>query len=145
MALSNAAIFSHQLNAPVIVEDTGIYFKAYNKFPGENPNGAFKSIGYEGLMRLLKGKTRKAEFRTAVAFCQPNKTPMLFVGKVEGMIGKGVRQRKMKCQPFDRIFIPQGYKKTYAELGFKEKSRISHRAMAFMKLGAYLKKINRRR
>jgi XTP/dITP diphosphohydrolase len=37
------------------------------------------------------------------------------------------------------VFVPEGYDKTFAELGVETKNRISHRAKAVMKLADFLK------
>ncbi|UCC13140.1 MAG: non-canonical purine NTP pyrophosphatase, partial [candidate division WOR-3 bacterium] len=39
---------------------------------------------------------------------------------------------------YDPIFIPRGYKRTFAELGQQTKNRISHRARALKKFRRFL-------
>ena len=41
---------------------------------------------------------------------------------------------------YDPLFIPDGYDKTFAELGNEVKNGISHRARAVAKLAAFLRK-----
>ena len=41
---------------------------------------------------------------------------------------------------YDPIFVPQGYRKTFGEMNFNYKERISHRAIAFRKMKKYLNK-----
>jgi XTP/dITP diphosphohydrolase len=42
---------------------------------------------------------------------------------------------------YDPIFVPNGYKKTFGEMNYSYKERISHRQKAFKKLKKYLLKI----
>jgi XTP/dITP diphosphohydrolase len=41
---------------------------------------------------------------------------------------------------YDPIFVPEGYEKTFAELGTEVNNSISHRAHAVAKLAEFLKK-----
>ena len=41
---------------------------------------------------------------------------------------------------YDPIFIPNGYKKTFGEMNFEYKERISHRSIAFRKMKKFLKR-----
>ena len=41
---------------------------------------------------------------------------------------------------YDPIFVPIGYKKTFGEMNFDYKERISHRSIAFKKMKTYLEK-----
>ena len=41
---------------------------------------------------------------------------------------------------YDPLFLPDGYSKTTAEIGLKEKNKISHRSIAFNKLKDLIKK-----
>ena len=42
---------------------------------------------------------------------------------------------------YDPIFVPDGYEKTFAEMTIQEKSKLSHRARAFVKLEKFLKQL----
>ena len=59
-----------------------------------------------------------------------------FAGKVEGRIVWPMRGRQ--GHGYDPVFQPDGYDTTFAEMGWDEKNRISHRADAFAKLVAAL-------
>ena len=62
---------------------------------------------------------------------------MLFEGKIEGVISEEVIGIDIDCMDYDRIFIPKGQTLTFS-LIMEEKKRISHRKIAFQKLGGYL-------
>lgn len=127
------------LNRPVIVEDTGIYFEAYNNFPGALPKLMFKSLGYEGLLKLLEGKKREAYFKCVIGFCKPGQEPMIFEGLMKGTITENVEDPDKDVMPYERIFIHEGHDQTMSKLSREEKNNISHRGNAFKKLGGFLK------
>ncbi len=128
-----------QLRKPVMVEDTGIFFTAYKNFPGIYTKFIYESIGYEGILRLLKGKNRKAYFKTIAAYCEPGKKAMLFEGLSKGKITTKAYCLDKDVMPYDRIFIPKGTKKPWCE-NLKHKYNVSHRKIAFEKLANYLKR-----
>jgi XTP/dITP diphosphohydrolase len=117
------------LQRPVVVDDTGFFVDALKGFPGSYAAIVLKSIGYEGILRLMAGKKdRKSKFMTAVGYCN-GKHLESFVGTMSGSVvyepaGKG-------GFGYDPIFMPNGFSKTYAELTLEEKVKISHRTRAF--------------
>lgn len=124
-------------------DDTGLEVEALNNAPGvysARYAGEQKSAvaNMEKLLSELENKNnRKARFRTVIALILDGKR-YLFEGKVEGIIthfpegtaGFG----------YDPIFQPNGYDKTFAELGIDVKNKISHRAKAIQELALFLKK-----
>ena len=60
-----------------------------------------------------------------------------FEGRVDGVISKEIKG----CNGFgfDPVFVPNGYDKTFAELGSDVKNKISHRGRALLKFTAFLK------
>ncbi len=121
---------------PLIVEDTGLFINPLGGFPGSYTSFAFRSIGLEGVLKLLVGKEeRRARFESAVAYCEPDGEPRLFRGSVRGRIAKGAFGRE--GFGFDPIFIPDGRRVTMAEMKIEEKCRVSHRAAATTRFGAW--------
>lgn len=125
---------------PIIVDDTGIFFSAYENFPGANAKLNFNSLGYEGLLILLAGKKREAYFLSCVGFCVPGKDPLLFEGRLNGRITMIPFNLEKDVMPYERIFVPKGETRTLSAMKREEKNKISHRAAAFAKLGDYLNK-----
>ena len=68
----NAKAAFEKIRKPVIVDDTGVFFKAYPNFPGNHPKLIFDLLGYKGLLKLVDGENREAEFRTVVSYYDGN-------------------------------------------------------------------------
>ena len=89
------------------------------------------------VLKKLEGiENRKAQFRTAVSLIINDKE-YLFEGIIKGNIIK--EKRGNSGFGYDPIFVPEGYDKTFAELGNEIKNKISHRALAINKLCNFLK------
>lgn len=126
------------IKEPFIVDDAGIFFEAYSDFPGALTKYIFNLLGYEGILKLLKGKNRKAYFKTVIAYRGPNGKILLFKGICDGIISSKVRGPVNPSSPFNRLFIPNGKNKTFAELGIEKQIEISHRAKALEKFARYV-------
>jgi XTP/dITP diphosphohydrolase len=101
-------------------------------------------IGYDGIFRLLADKDRTAYFRSIVAFCEPahllrGEEPQLFEGRIEGSISAEAIGKDEDCMDYDPIFVPLGGNKPFS-LIMEEKKKMSHRKIAFQKLGEFLLK-----
>ncbi|MCE4605811.1 MAG: XTP/dITP diphosphatase [Desulfurococcales archaeon] len=132
-----AAIYAYNvLKKPLIVEDSGLFIEALNGFPGPFSSYAHKTIGNEGILRLLSGESnRKAYFKASVT-CVCNEFVMTFNGLVYGTIS--MEPKGDKGFGFDPIFVPKGFDKTFSELGEDVKNKISHRSKAFTELAMWL-------
>ncbi|RLE72114.1 MAG: non-canonical purine NTP pyrophosphatase, RdgB/HAM1 family, partial [Thermoprotei archaeon] len=125
--------------APFFVEDAGLFVEALNGFPGPYSSYIYKTIGCEGILKLLEGvDNRKAYFLSVVALRAPGLGDVVFKGKVNGIIANEMRGEK--GFGFDPIFIPDGCEKTFAEMNIEEKSRYSHRGKALRKMGKWIVK-----
>lgn len=128
-------------NLPVIVEDAGLFVKALKDFPGPYSSYVFRTIGKEGILKLMKDvEDRYAQFRSVVAYCSPKEPLKLFKGIVEGRIA--YESRGTSGFGFDPIFEPlEGQGKTFGEMSINEKNRFSHRSKAFKKFVEWYKSI----
>lgn len=137
----NSAIHAFQhCHLPIIVEDAGLFVEALNGFPGPYASYAYKTIGNEGLLKLMKEATnRRARFQSVVAyFSEELESPICFKGEVLGEITKTIRKG---CSGFgfDPVFKPLKSGKTFAEMDIDEKNLHSHRAKAFRKFARWYK------
>ena len=136
IANSALALIVHKTDKPVFVEDSGLFVHHLNGFPGPYSSYVFETIGSEGVLKLLEGaKTRKAEFRSSVAFGMKGKWLATFSSATEGTIQ--MQARGTSGFGFDPIFVPMWTQKTFAEMELKEKTIYSHRAKAISKLALW--------
>ncbi len=117
--------------------DPGVYSARYAVKNGRQVTAGSKDdANMDVLLEKLAGKeNRKACFRTCIALIYEGGTHF-FDGVVEGHIitekhGDG-------GFGYDPLFVPDGYEKTFAELGNEVKNNISHRAKAVEKLAEFL-------
>ena len=109
----------------------GVYSARYAGGKGHDSQANMKKL----LEELQNTDNRKARFRTVIA--------LIIDGKVttfEGIVNGEIIREKRGGEGFgyDPIFQPEGYDKTFAELGVNIKNNISHRARAVQKLADYL-------
>jgi XTP/dITP diphosphohydrolase len=127
---------------PLIVEDAGLFVDALNGFPGPYAAYAYRTIGNEGLLRLMeRTDNRKAMFKSVIAYFSSGlKSPICFEGSVSGEIVHEERKARHKQGfGFDPIFKPDNIDRTFAQMDVVEKCRRSHRAAAFRKFAEWYK------
>lgn len=124
-------------------DDTGLEVEALDGAPGifsaryAGGEGHNAEANMQKLLQNMQGvQNRKAQFRTAICLILDGKKH-LFEGIVKGEIIK--EKRGGSGFGYDPIFIPEGYTKTFAEMGNETKNKISHRALAIEKLCRFLK------
>ena len=125
-------------------DDTGLEVDALEGAPGvhsaryASEKGHDSQANMEKLLREMEEKNdRKAQFRTIISLIEKGKEKQ-FEGIVRGEI---LRERKGNSGfGYDPVFRPEGYDKTFAELGNEIKNKISHRARAVAALCEYLSK-----
>lgn len=124
-------------------DDTGLEVEALNGAPGVysarygGGEGHNSEANMQKLLQNMQGvDNRKAQFRTAICLILDGKKH-LFEGIVKGEIIK--EKRGNAGFGYDPIFMPEGYDKTFAEMGNETKNKISHRALAVEKLCRFLK------
>jgi len=126
------------MKKPVIAEDTGVFFEAFNNFPGAQAKRFFEQLGFDGLLKKLEGKSRKARFETVICFTADGQEFKLFRGVLRGSIDEKVRNPGLDVLPYEKIFIPDGMQCTVSDIPRAEKNKFSHRAIAAGKLAKFL-------
>lgn len=132
-----------ELGQPVLVEDAGLFVKALNGFPGPYSSYVYKTIGWKGLLKLMKDvEDRSACFKSVAVLVYE---PFLITGVGEVCGAVATEARGVKGFGFDPVFIPEGYSVTFAEMDVVEKNMVSHRARAlrsvFKTLREYLERL----
>jgi XTP/dITP diphosphohydrolase len=136
IASSALALILRETKKPVFVEDSGLFIHELNGFPGPYSSFVYDTLGVEGILKLMEGaKSRKAEFRSSVAFGMDGNWLANFSSATEGTIQ--LQARGAKGFGFDPIFVPIWTQKTFAEMELKEKTIYSHRAKALSKLALW--------
>ena len=163
-ALQKARYVWEHYHMSCFADDTGLEVEALNGAPGvysaryasvryaETPSRSAEqpapaSHDSEANMSQLladlgENNNRRARFRTVIALilkkdicpcgCTSIKQEQLFDGVVEGEIT--YQRSGAEGFGYDPIFRPDGYDKTFAELGADIKNKISHRARATARL-----------
>ncbi len=142
----NAKIKSYcglkEFKIPCFADDSGICIEALNHKPGikskrfleefETYKHAFDHI----ISRVTNKKNDRAFFKTAICLSIKKNYHIVFEGVVNGRVS--TKPKGVNGFGYDPIFIPDGYKKTFAEMNSKEKNTISHRLIALRKMQSFL-------
>ena len=148
----------------VLADDSGLEVDALNgapgvhsaRFAGINSGKSENSSDAENnakLLRLLQNvplEKRVARFRCVVALVAVPTgkievtSPVCYANEFEWRTFDGVCEGKIIFKPrgkngfgYDPLFMPDGFEKTFAELGDEVKNKLSHRAKALAKLKAF--------
>ena len=125
------------IDAPVAVEDAGLFIKALRGFPGPYSNYVYRTLGLEGVLKLMSDvDDRHAYFLSAIGVKDTEGRVHVFTGRVDGSIARS--PRGSGGFGFDPIFVPEGGEKTFAEASMEEKNSVSHRARAARALAEWL-------
>ena len=163
-ALMKAEYVYNKYHLSCFADDTGLEVEALNGAPGvysaryaalaTTPAGSPAGPSHDSeanmarlLRELANNNNRKARFRTVIALiekkdvCPCGCTSIKLVHQFEGIVNGEITREKSGAEGFgyDPIFRPDGYDKTFAELGLDIKNQISHRARAVAKLAEFLR------
>jgi len=144
-AFLKADFYSKLANLPTLADDSGLEIDSLNGMPGVRSR---RWPGYEATdrelldftLKKLKNfpwKERRAKLKTALVFIIPHQEARaVFIsnGTLEGIIATEPRGRLVLGYPYRPIFYLPKIKKTLAQLGFREETKIGQRRKALKKL-----------
>lgn len=143
-SLKKAREISKYTDYLVVADDTGLFVEKLNgepgvyssRYAGEDGNDK-KNV--ELLLKKLNGEESNAYFETVICLITEDKKEFIASGRCFGKVLTTVRGEN--GFGYDPIFQPDGFDKTFAELGSKQKNEISHRRKAIENLREILIKL----
>ncbi len=141
-AIQKAQFMLDNYHCDCFADDTGLEIEALNNRPGvysaryAGENCSFEDNVNKVLHEMQGITNRKACFKTVICLLL-NGEKHLFEGRVDGIITE--TRHGENGFGYDPIFLPDGFKQTFAEMDADTKNHISHRGRAMQKLIAFLK------
>lgn len=145
-SLQKAQTVFHHTHVATLADDSGLEVFFLNgrpgvisaRYAGAEATDEKNNQKLLGEMRGVPPRRRKVQFRAVLTLLGEN-----YRDTTEGICEGNLAESPRGSNGFgyDPIFIPNGFKRTYAELTAEEKNAISHRAKAL----ASMKEILRRR
>ncbi len=138
-SLTKARFAFEVTGKPSLADDSGLFITALDEAPGvfSSRYGKDDADRIRRVLSELSGvQNREAAFRAVFVFYEAPDLYHIYEGECRGEITH--EPRGSHGFGYDPIFIPRGYKRTFAQLGQKTKNRISHRARALMKFRRFL-------
>jgi XTP/dITP diphosphohydrolase len=146
-AVKKAKAFSRRYGLIALADDSGLEVKALHGAPG------IRSARYAGphstkerlcakvlrLLRNVPASKRGARFVCCIAISLPSSRVHVIEGSVNGRIN--FEMKGEKGFGYDPIFVPGGYKMTFAEMKPSLKNRLSHRGKALKKAKRVIEKL----
>lgn len=132
-ALLKARAWAEATGLPALADDSGLEAEALGGIPGIHSariiDGSDRDRMYWLLGEMKDKEDRRGRFACAIAVVFPDKKEPLTVTKY--CPGRITREPAGESGfGYDPIFVPEGFDRTFAELGDEIKNKISHRAIA---------------
>lgn len=132
--------YNEYMNSPIIADDSGLMVDALGgapgvysaRYAGEDCNQEKNNSKLLLELEKIPYEKRTACFVTVITMLYPDQTKIVARGECHGHIG--LKPQGEGGFGYDPLFIPDGFDKTFSELGPEIKNKISHRAMALKEL-----------
>lgn len=121
-----------KIGVPIIVEDTGLLFHAWNGLPGALVKWFLETVGNEGLLKMLGNEKNRAALAQCFIAYHDGERITVVKGEILGRIAHSVRGKN--GFGWDKIFVPEGHERTFGEMSVEEKNSFSMRKRAFENL-----------
>lgn len=126
-----------QIKKPVIVEDVALEFTALGRLPGPFIKFFLEELSEEAICEMLCGKERDAIARCVFGYFNGDELK-LFEG---GLAGRVPEQPSGEGgYGWDRLFIPEGYEVSRAELSEEDDQKTYLQIKPFAQLKSFLEK-----
>ncbi|MGJ8657353.1 MAG: RdgB/HAM1 family non-canonical purine NTP pyrophosphatase [Akkermansiaceae bacterium] len=144
-ATLKAVEISKVTNGIILSDDSGLEVDALNGEPGvyssryagtDGDNEANNAKLLSELAKLPSSTPKTARFKCVMVIAENGKRLAHFDGSAEGTIISELTGDK--GFGYDPLFIPEGYQKTFAQLGDDIKNQLSHRAKALQQVITWL-------
>ncbi|MDD4159353.1 MAG: RdgB/HAM1 family non-canonical purine NTP pyrophosphatase [Synergistaceae bacterium] len=132
-SLLKARAWSMSLGIPALADDSGLEVLALGGAPGIHSARIVPGTDQDRmnwlLLKMENIKDRRARFVSCIAIVFPDREkPLVYEARCSGTIA--LKPAGLSGFGYDPIFMPDGYDKTFSELGDHIKTKISHRALA---------------
>lgn len=122
VAIAKAKDAADALKMPIMINDSGLIIPALNDFPGPMSKYFEKTIGEDGILKLMSGiKDRQAYFKEVISYCKPGQEPVLFTSITEGKIA--TEKKGTYGWGSDKIFLVGNSNKTLAQFPDGEREK----------------------
>jgi len=144
-AYKKASFAAKILGLPALADDSGLLVEALDGAPGIHSaryagENATDEQRYLKLLEEMKGKSnRNAAFECVISIAVPTGPALTYEARCQGLITES--PTGSNGFGYDPIFFYPPLNKTFAQLTRKEKSRVSHRGIAFAELKDEFEKV----
>lgn len=115
IAINKAQKAWNIVKKPLLLDDAGIYFNRYNKFPGTMSKFVSMGMGFEGMKRIFD-EGDKAYFLLCMIYIDSPDSYQIFQGRCDGYLTKPEKFIAHPDLPYDAYFVPNNEKLTYAQI-----------------------------
>jgi XTP/dITP diphosphohydrolase len=142
-ALIKARYVAERVKEWTVADDSGLCVEALGGAPGvfsarwagEGASGEDKANKVLKELGETPMEKRGAYFESSLALVSPAGQHWIFSGRIDGKISLNRQEIVARPKlPYDAIFIPQGFDKTFGQMTDEEKNALSHRGQAFRDL-----------